>query len=74
MKTVQPLTREALAAAQAAAARTGVVYISRIPPGMQPAKVKYLMQQYGEVGRVFLQREGAHGAPWSDDFSFKFTT
>ncbi|VDC04079.1 unnamed protein product [Peniophora sp. CBMAI 1063] len=56
-KTVQPLTREALAAAQAAAARTGVVYISRIPPGMQPPKVKFLMQQYGEVGRVYLQRE-----------------
>lgn len=59
-QTVQPLTREALAAAQAAAARTGVVYISRIPPGMQPAKVKYLMQQYGEIGRVYLQREGVH--------------
>lgn len=57
-KTVQPLTREELAATQAAAARTGVIYISRIPPGMQPAKVKFLMQQYGEVGRVYLQREG----------------
>ncbi|KZV75098.1 hypothetical protein PENSPDRAFT_647376 [Peniophora sp. CONT] len=57
MKTVQPLSREALAASQAAAARTGVVYISRIPPGMQPPKVKFIMQQYGEIGRVYLQRE-----------------
>lgn len=57
-KVVKPLTREALAAFQAAQERAGVVYISRIPPGMQPAKVRHLMSAYGEIGRVYLQQEG----------------
>lgn len=57
-KTVKPLTAEALAAFQAAQNRTGVVYISRIPPGMRPAKVRHLMSAYGEIGRVYLQQEG----------------
>ncbi|XP_065839862.1 uncharacterized protein [Oscarella lobularis] len=35
----------------------GLVYISRIPPGMKPEKVKHLMSQFGVVGRVFLQPE-----------------
>ena len=57
-KVVKPLTPEALAAFKAAQERAGVIYISRIPPGMQPTKVRHLMSQYGEVGRVYLQREG----------------
>lgn len=57
-KTVKPLTPEALAAFNAAQARSGVIYISRIPPGMQPAKVRHLLSQYGEVERVYLQQEG----------------
>jgi ESF2/ABP1 family protein len=57
-KVVKPLTAEALAAFNAAQERTGVVYISRIPPGMQPPKVRHLMSAYGEVGRVYLQQEG----------------
>jgi hypothetical protein len=57
-KVVKPLTQEALAAFRAAQEKAGVIYISRIPPGMQPAKVRHLMSQYGEVGRVYLQKEG----------------
>lgn len=57
-KVVKPLTPEALAAFKAAQERAGVIYISRIPPGMQPTKVRHLMSQYGEVGRVYLQKEG----------------
>lgn len=56
-KVVKPLTPEGLAAFNAEIARTGVVYISRIPPGMRPEKVRHLMSQYGEVGRVYLQKE-----------------
>jgi ESF2/ABP1 family protein len=55
---VKPLTSEALAAFQAAQDNAGIIYISRIPPGMQPTKVRHLMSQYGEVGRVYLQKEG----------------
>lgn len=58
-KSLKPLTPEALTAFKAAQDRAGVIYISRIPPGMQPAKVRHLMSSYGEVGRVYLQQEGA---------------
>ncbi|TDL29173.1 hypothetical protein BD410DRAFT_709584 [Rickenella mellea] len=56
-KTVKPLTLEALAAFKAVQDRAGVVYISRIPPGMRPTKVRHLMSAYGEIGRVYLQQE-----------------
>ena len=57
-KVVKPLTPEALAVFRAAEERTGIIYISRIPPGMQPPKVRHLMSAYGEVGRVYLRKEG----------------
>lgn len=59
-KVVKPLTKAALLAFKAAQDRAGVIYISRIPPGMQPAKVRHLMSAYGETGRVYLQQEGAY--------------
>lgn len=59
-KVVKPLTPEALAAFKAAQDRAGVVYISRIPPGMRPTKVRHIMSGYGEVGRVYLQPEGEY--------------
>lgn len=55
---VKLLTPEALATFTTAQEKAGIVYISRIPPGMQPAKVRHLMSAYGEVGRVYLQQEG----------------
>ncbi|KAJ7179567.1 hypothetical protein C8R46DRAFT_1160111 [Mycena filopes] len=61
-KIVKPLTREALAIFQAAQDRAGVIYISRIPPGMRPTKVRHLMTAYGDVGRVYLQQEDAKRA------------
>ncbi|KAG6334288.1 hypothetical protein ID866_4803 [Astraeus odoratus] len=56
-KVVKPLTADGLATFNAEIERTGVIYISRIPPGMRPEKVRHLMSQYGEVGRVYLQKE-----------------
>lgn len=42
----------------------GIVYISRIPPGMTPHKVRHLMEHWGEVGRVFAQpRDGKSLTP-----------
>jgi hypothetical protein len=38
---------------------TGVVYMSRVPPHMKPQKVKHMLQQFGEIGRVYLAPEGA---------------
>jgi ESF2/ABP1 family protein len=57
-KIVKPLTAESLAKFEAAQEKTGIIYISRIPPGMRPSKVRHLMSQYGEIGRVYLQQEG----------------
>lgn len=59
-RVVKPLTPEALAAFNAAQEKAGIIYISRIPPGMRPTKVRHLMTAYGEVGRVYLQQEGEH--------------
>lgn len=57
-KTLKPLTPEALAVFKAAQDRAGIIYISRIPPGMRPTKVRHLMSAFGAVGRVYLQQEG----------------
>ena len=57
-KILKPLTPKALAAFQAAQNCAGVIYISRIPPGMRPTKVRHLMSGYGDIGRVYLQQEG----------------
>lgn len=35
----------------------GVVYLSRIPPFMRPRKVRHLLSQYGDIGRVYLAPE-----------------
>lgn len=44
----------------------GVVYISRVPPGMTPHKVRHLMARWGDVGRVYAQRKDGEFAPtWS---------
>ncbi|EIW82451.1 hypothetical protein CONPUDRAFT_53712 [Coniophora puteana RWD-64-598 SS2] len=59
---LKTLTAEALAKFNAAQNRAGVVYLSRIPPGMQPPKVRHLMSAYGEVGRIYLQQEDAKRA------------
>lgn len=33
----------------------GLVYLSRLPPGMGPAQVRHLMSAYGEIGRIYLE-------------------
>ena len=35
----------------------GLVYLSRIPPYMKPIKVRHLLSQYGEIGRIYLAPE-----------------
>jgi len=34
----------------------GIIYISRVPPGMTPQKVRHLMARWGDVGKVYAQR------------------
>ncbi|CAR21352.1 RNA-binding ATPase activator ESF2 [Lachancea thermotolerans CBS 6340] len=37
--------------------KTGVVYLSKIPPYMKPAKMRQILSRFGEVDRLFLKRE-----------------
>ena len=40
------------------AKKRGVVYLSRIPPFMNAAKVRQLLSPFGEIGRIYLTPEG----------------
>ena len=37
--------------------KSGIVYLSRVPPFMKPNKMRNIMAGYGDVGRIFLQPE-----------------
>ena len=39
--------------------KPGIIYLSRIPPAMNPLKIRKSLQQYGTIGRLFLQPEDA---------------
>ncbi|KAG2180182.1 hypothetical protein INT43_003971, partial [Umbelopsis isabellina] len=58
-KKVKPLTPEELEKFQKEMNKTGVVYLSRIPPFMKPVKLKQLLSKYAEIGRVYLAPEDA---------------
>jgi ESF2/ABP1 family protein len=53
------LTAKKLAALQARYDARGVVYLSRLPPFMKPAKLRHLLQQHGDILRIYLAAEGA---------------
>lgn len=40
--------------------KTGVVYLSKIPPYMKPAKMRQILSRFGELDRLFLKREAQH--------------
>jgi ESF2/ABP1 family protein len=56
-KVVKPMTPEALAKFQQEHDRRGVVYLSRIPPFMKALKLRQLLSQFGDVGRIYLRAE-----------------
>jgi len=58
-KVVKPMSKESLEAYHEAAERRGVIYVSRLPPGMKPQKLRSVMAQYGEVLRVYCTPEDA---------------
>ncbi|KAL4729505.1 RNA-binding ATPase activator esf2 [Fusarium chlamydosporum] len=51
------LTKKNLVASEAAIKKSGVVYLSRIPPFMKPAKLRSLLEPYGTINRIFLAPE-----------------
>jgi ESF2/ABP1 family protein len=52
-----PLIKKNLVATEDAIKKSGVVYLSRIPPFMKPAKLRSLLEPYGKVNRIFLTPE-----------------
>ncbi|KAF4615634.1 hypothetical protein G7Y89_g15272 [Cudoniella acicularis] len=53
----RPLTKKNLVASAAAIKKSGVVYLSRIPPFMKPTKLRSLLEPYGAINRIFLSPE-----------------
>lgn len=39
-------------------ARRGIVYISRVPPGLTPSALRDIMQQFGQVTRIYCTPQG----------------
>ncbi|KAI9827233.1 MAG: RNA-binding ATPase activator esf2 [Thelocarpon impressellum] len=56
-KPVKPLTAKELAATREASRKTGVIYLSRIPPFMKPTKLRSLLTPFGAIDRIFLSPE-----------------
>ena len=52
-----PLSKKNLVNTDAAVRRSGVVYISRVPPFMKPAKLRSLLEPYGKINHIFLSPE-----------------
>lgn len=53
----KPLSKKNLVATEAAIKRSGVVYLSRVPPFMKPTKLRSLLEPYGVINRIFLSPE-----------------
>ncbi|KAK3398444.1 hypothetical protein B0T20DRAFT_208637 [Sordaria brevicollis] len=53
----KPLTKKNLIVTEEAIKKSGVVYMSRVPPFMTPAKVRSLLEPYGKMNRIFLAPE-----------------
>ncbi|OTB01109.1 hypothetical protein M426DRAFT_323758 [Hypoxylon sp. CI-4A] len=53
----RPLTKKNLVATEAAIKKSGLVYLSRIPPFMKPSKLRSLLEPYGKINRIFLTPE-----------------
>ncbi len=51
----KPLSTSELEAFNKKQRKLGIIYISRIPPGMTPAKVRHILSNFGELGRIYLQ-------------------
>lgn len=59
-KVIKPLSATELEAFKKKQRKLGIIYISRIPHGMTPAKVRHILSNMGELGRVYLQ-DGSAG-------------
>lgn len=54
---IKKLTTDQLEKEEKKIKRSGVVYLSSIPPYMKPQKLRHIMSRFGEVGRLYLKPE-----------------
>ncbi|KAF3904155.1 hypothetical protein AA313_de0205370 [Arthrobotrys entomopaga] len=54
------LTPAQLAASKTSLKKTGVIYLSRIPPYMSPSQIRHLLSPFGTINRIFLSPEAPH--------------
>ena len=40
--------------------KAGIIYLSKVPTYMNVKKVRHIFQQFGDVGRIYLQPDGEH--------------
>ncbi|KAJ2077854.1 RNA-binding ATPase activator esf2 [Coemansia sp. RSA 988] len=53
----QLLSEKEVKQAQKRDRKSGVVYMSRVPPYMRPIKVRHMLEKYGQIGRIYLIEE-----------------
>jgi hypothetical protein len=53
-KPLKPLSKRRVEAYNEALRKRGIVYLSRVPPFMKPAKVQSLLARHGPIARVSL--------------------
>ena len=56
-KVSGPLSLKSVSSFKEKQDKSGVVYLSRVPPYMKPEKVKHLLGRHAAIGRVFLTPE-----------------
>ncbi|WBW74406.1 U3 snoRNP-associated protein Esf2 [Schizosaccharomyces osmophilus] len=62
VKSEKPLNKisiEEVEKKKKAIKRSGVIYLSKVPPYMEPSKLRQLLSQYGKLGRIYLAPESA---------------
>ena len=57
LSKTKPLSKAELEAADRKVRKTGVLYLSRVPPFMKPSVVRNLLSPYGNILRIFLAPE-----------------
>ncbi|KAJ2440167.1 RNA-binding ATPase activator esf2 [Coemansia sp. RSA 2424] len=53
----KPLSDKEIQRAQHTERKSGIVYMSRVPPFMKPIKVRQMLSKYGTIGRIYLIEE-----------------
>lgn len=56
-KKLKKLTSKELAKEQKRIKKTGVCYLSKVPPYMKPSKLRSVLSRFGEIDRLFLKPE-----------------